>query len=139
MADLSVTEANVKPGAGITETRYTAGETLTAGQPVYKDSSDGKLYKATAAGSASQADVIGIVTAGNAADQPVLATGKTGTLKGMSTTEGLFYCLSGTAGGISPHTDATTPASSEYAVFIGTGDADGNLLLNIHVTQQQVA
>ena len=46
MADLTITAANVAPGAGAVKDTGTAGEALTAGQLVYKKSADGKWYKA---------------------------------------------------------------------------------------------
>lgn len=112
MADLTITAANVKLKSGPSGVGI-AGATLTAGQALYLDSADNKL-KAAIATSLAAARFVGIALEGASADQPV-AYAKPGAVVDLGAGTGaLIYIVSGTAGGLSPHTDATTPASNEY-------------------------
>lgn len=108
MADVSVTATSVAPIDGSTITIVgTLGGTVTAGQPVYKDSS-GTYQAADANASATTATVVGVALNGGAANQPVvIATGGTYTC-GFTATAGAWYIASATAGGIAPIADQTT-------------------------------
>ncbi len=73
-ADVSITAANVKPSsAAVLRRDWTAGEALTAGQLVYRSSSNFKIYKADCdSGTAGIRDCIGIAVTSAAADGPVV-------------------------------------------------------------------
>lgn len=109
MSDLSVTAASVVQGAGANVDRASnAGETITAGQAVYKAAS-GKWMKAdNNSGTALARVPTGIALNDAALDQP-LAVLKSGPVTiGATLTAGVAYYLSGTAGGICPVADLTT-------------------------------
>src|SRR4051812_13410362 len=109
MADLSITANNVVvAGAAVTEAG-TAGETITAGQPVYRDTSTGKYFKADNNGAAEMIrKARGIALNGAALNQP-LAIIKSGDLTlGATLTPGTVYYLSDTPGGICPLADVGT-------------------------------
>jgi len=117
LADLSITAANVAPGTDATKDTGTAGEALTAGQAVYKKSSDGKYYKADCNSATAEVRVAsGIVLTGSAANQPVVVQTAGSITIGATVSNGVVYYLSGTAGGIRPVADNTT---GDYVQTIG--------------------
>jgi hypothetical protein len=130
MADVSVTATEVlKTSATVVDSGGVFGETVTAGQVVYKLSSDGKWYKADANLSAAAAALKGIALNGGAANQPaVIAIG--GTIDpGFTVTVGTVYVLSATAGGIAPAADLAT---GMYVGIVGVGLAADTLGLIIY-------
>jgi len=120
-ADVSITAASVKPSsAAILRRDWTAGEALTAGQLVYRSSSDFKIYKADCdSGTAGIRDCIGIAVTSAAADGPVVVCLEDPALTlGGTAANGTVYCLSATAGGICPLADITTGG---YVTVVGVG------------------
>lgn len=106
MSDLSITAASVvKSTDAVLEQGY-AGETITAGQPVYRDEST-KLYKKADNNSATAAAKIarGIALNGGAVNQPIMIQKGGDITIGATLTAGARYYLSATAGGISPEAD----------------------------------
>lgn len=118
MAAITITPADVQASGGVKTAVGTAGATITAGQVLYKDSTDSnKLKLADADSTAATAVVVGIALHGAASGQPLqyLFESGSGTLTlGSTLTTGLNYFLSGTAGGISPEGDLTTNWRSAY-------------------------
>ena len=139
MADLTVTAASCKPAAGAVSHSGVAGVAITQGQPVAIDSATGKLIVAVATPSASVAQVVGIATSESTGDGQPIQYQSAGWLEGMGTTEGLIYLLSGTAGGISAHTDVTTPVNPEFTSILGIGGPNSELIIGIQNSTQQVA
>jgi hypothetical protein len=109
MADIVITAANCKKTSGTQlEKSYVAGEALTAGKVCYLKSTDGKIYKAQADGTAEEATFKGIALNDAGADQPViLATGGSLTIGG-TVVVGTVYAISAAAGGIAPWADLVT-------------------------------
>ena len=123
MADITVTAtsvtkdttagANVQTGSGI------AGETITAGQPLYLDTSvtPNVLKKADANASVLTKEVVGIALNGGSVNQ-VITYVKSGRVNiGATMTAGASYFLSATAGGICPVGDLAT---GMWNVLLGT-------------------
>lgn len=77
----------------------TAGETLVAGNWIYRNTSDGKLYKADYS-TVEKATVIGFIYAGGAADATVYYQGNGSKFITTGLTAGSEYYLSTTAGQI---------------------------------------
>jgi hypothetical protein len=69
MADLSLTAANIVPSVNALKGNGIAGETITAGQTVYKKASDGLYYKADG-NDTTKVPVAGIAVCGVANGQP---------------------------------------------------------------------
>lgn len=119
MADISITAANVLGSStAVRLTQYKAGETLTAGQPVYLNSSSQwvKLDINAAATGNGVSDVRGITENGAASGQPVsVVTEDTDFTVGGTLTNGSALYGSTTAGGITHD----VPASGSYPVYIG--------------------
>lgn len=108
MADLSVTAASVLPGATATIQTGVAGATITAGQPLYKDSSDGNSLKPAQATS-TKYQCVGIAIGGAADGQYVSYVTKDDDFTpGATVAVGVAYFVSATAGGLAPIADATT-------------------------------
>lgn len=135
MSDLSVTAASVVAGTGANIDRTAnAGETITAGQAVYKAAS-GKWMKADNNSATALARVpTGIALNGAALDQP-LAVLKSGPITiGATLIAGVAYYLSGTPGGICPVADLTT---GMYPTVLGL--ATSTTVLDVDIQSSGVA
>lgn len=130
MADVVITAANVLKVSGATVERGTAGATITAGQLVYKDSSDSNKYKlADANGAAALNVVVGIALNGASSGQPleVLTAGLIDI--GGTITVGGVYVASATAGGIAPVADLV---SGWKTSVIGIGTTAARMQVSIN-------
>lgn len=129
MADLTITAASVVPDDGFSYVDGVFGETVTAGQPVYKKASDGLYYKADANGAGTEIWVVaGIALNGGAVNQPGrIMTGGTLTI-GATVAIGTIYVLSATAGGIAPSTDL---ASGWKTSILGVASTVAKLAVKI--------
>lgn len=118
MADLSVTAANVLPsGTNPVTADGVAGETITAGQAVYLDSTTRQYFKADCdSATAAVRQAAGIALNGASAGQPLRIQTKGDIVIGATMTAGLAYFLSKTAGAICVYADV---ASGGYAGLIG--------------------
>lgn len=117
MADLTITAANVSRGGNSNTLDGLAGETITAGQVVYKDSADGKFKLADCdSATAAVRSPIGIALNGAADGQPLQVLTSGPVTIGATLTAGVAYYLSGTAGGIAPVADLAT---GDYPVIVG--------------------
>ncbi|MDX0315904.1 hypothetical protein GOC54_33815 [Sinorhizobium meliloti] len=104
MADLSINSALVVAGTNSTRDTGTAGETITAGQPIYLDATTNKWMKSDNNGTGTRT-VHGISLNGASLNQPV-SIHKSGDITiGATLVAGTDYWLSGTAGGICPRAD----------------------------------
>lgn len=134
MADLSVTAANVVPGSGAKTESGIAGATITAGQVVYKDSSDNKFKLAdTDSATAAVRSPYGIALNGASNGQTLGVLTMGAMTIGATVTAGVFYYLSGTAGGICPVADV---AAGDYPCIIGS--ASSASVLNVHIVESGV-
>jgi hypothetical protein len=129
MADLSVTASSVLAGSNAVTEQGVAGETITAGQPVYLDTSTRQYFKADANAAAAARQPRGLALNGASAGQP-LAIARSGdiTLNAVLTA-GVTYYLSDTAGGICPLADVGT---GEYFCIIGIAKSTTVLALSIN-------
>lgn len=119
MADLVITPASVVAGTGAKTESGIAGAVITAGQVVYKDAADNKFKLAdTDSATAAARSPYGIALNGAAANQPVTVLVSGSITIGAAVTAGVFYYLSGTAGGICPVADV---AAGDYPCIIGVG------------------
>ena len=127
MADLTVTAASVLASAAATNVRNgIAGETLTAGMPVYIDTADGNSLKKAQATSAKHA-CVGITTSAAADGQPIAYTASdTSFAIGSTVVVGTVYCVSATAGGICPLVDLVSP---DYVTVLGVANTTSTIVL----------
>lgn len=131
-ADLSITAASVVPTTGYTKDTGIAGATITAGQTVYKDSTDSdKLKLADANATTATATVVGIALHAAASGQPLtIITG--GILNpGATVTVGTIYVVSATAGGIAPSTDLVT---GWYVGILGVGITSSTIRIGLNMS-----
>lgn len=129
MADLSITAANVAPGANARKETVTAGATITAGTPVYKDTADNDEYKASDADAAGTADSDGIALTGSSDGQPLVIQKSGGSINlGATLVVGQVYVVSTTAGGIAPYADLL---SGDYVTILGVATSTSLLKLTI--------
>lgn len=136
MVDVSITPANVVPGANALMKKGTAGATITAGQVVYLDTSDGKYKLADCDNTAATAVVAGIALHGASDGQPLTIVYEDDDLTIGGTVAVGVYVLSGTAGGIAPVADL---ASNDYVSVLGAAKSTSKLKLKILNTGAQVA
>lgn len=130
MADLVITAANVQPNANtIIDRSGTAGATITAGEPVYKDPTTKQWLLAdnnSATAAARQAS--GVSLNSSAAGQPLaVATGGDLTL-GPVMTAGTAYFVSATPGMICPDADV---GAGSYPCLLGLAKSTSVLTLSI--------
>jgi len=136
MADTTITAANVRAGslaAGAKISTVTAGESITAGQIVYKKASDSEYYKADANSSAETAGSSDLAVAlTNAGDGEALVIQTKGLYTvGGTVVLGQIYVASATAGGLAPASDG---ASGWYTSQIGTAASTTTINISINVT-----
>lgn len=131
MADLTITAADVKKTDSTLIAEGIAGGTVTAGQPVYKDSTASNKLKAADADVLASAAAVGIALHGASADQPLkYAIGGNLTLSAVMTA-GAVYVVSANAGGIAPVADL---GSGDYVTLLGIATSTTNLKLSISVS-----
>lgn len=129
MADLSITAASVVAGSNAVKETGTAGETITAGMPVYKDVSSKRFMKADSNSAVPGATVAyGIALHASLLYQP-LTVQKSGDITiGATLTAGSAYYLSETAGGIQPVADV---GAGENVCVLGFAKSTTVLALDI--------
>lgn len=127
--DISVTASAVIKGTGAATTSGIAGGTITAGQPLYSDTSaSNKMKPADCNLSSAAATVAGIALHGAELDQPIVyLTGGNLTFNAVLTI-GKAYIASATAGGIAPIADLAT---GWYTSLLGIATSTTNLAVNI--------
>ena len=131
MADVTITAASVVPGANAIEQYGKAGATITAGQVVYKDSSN-LIQLADNNVSATEAAAVGIAANGASLNQPITYYSLDDDLTiGGTVVAGTSYVLSSTAGGIAPAADL---ASGNYITLIGVAKTTAKLSMKIDAT-----
>ena len=135
MADLVVTAANVIRGTNATVGTGDAGETITAGQCVYKDTTDLNKYKRCDNSAEASARIAGIALSGASNGQPISFVMAGDVNPGAVVTVGEIYLVSTTAGGIAPEADVV---STEYVSIIGVGTTASNIQVKINISGKQV-
>jgi hypothetical protein len=130
MADLSITATSVVKGSNaLINSDYFAGETITAGQPLYLHT-DNKLYKAQNTTTA-KATCVGIALNGGAINQAITYQyGGTITI-GATVAVGLWYTLSDTAGGLCPIADNGT---ADYVTTVFFADTASTGIIRIYAS-----
>lgn len=127
MAAITITAADVTPGANAVVVLETAGENaITAGEPVRKTSN--KVFAASNA-TAAAAAVIGIALANAATNQPVaVITGGDISFGDDVLTVGLIYAVGDSAGQIVPSADL---GSGDFTTILGVAKTASVLSLDI--------
>lgn len=135
MADITVTATSVVPYANEQTAVGVAGETITAGQVVYLNSTTGKLMKADA-DTAAESVCKGIALNGGSLGQPVKYQYGGEITIGATVAVGTTYVVSATAGGIAPVADLTT---GDYVSHVGVASTTGRIKLFINNTGIAIA
>lgn len=133
MADISITAASVKPANENTVIgRGIAGATITAGQPVYADSTASFKIKPAAHTDAATAAVVGIALNGAAADQPVAYAVSGDVTFNAALTAATVYVLGSTAGTISASADLDSSSNTRFGTVLGIATSTTNLRVGIN-------
>jgi hypothetical protein len=121
MADLAVTASEVRKGTDGNIKSGTAASTITAGQPLYLNTSD-KLAPCDADGDATTSLCVGIALHAALAEQPIqYQNGGSMTIGATAAmTQGEIYVTSDTAGGIRPVADID---SGDYISVLGVASS----------------
>lgn len=129
MTDIVITSTAVVAGSNSSSEVGTAGETIAAGKPVYKNSTTKKWMLADTNSATAEARTAGgIALNGASLNQPV-SVHKHGDLTiGATLTTGVAYYLSATAGGICPAADLTT---GDYPCLVGMAKSASVLAVDI--------
>lgn len=129
MADLTITAANVLPGANASMATGTAGAAITAGQVVYLASATKKWMLADADSATAEARKAGGIALNNAALNQPLAVATSGDVTvGGTMTAGTALYVSGTPGGLCPVADVAT---GDYPCIVGMAKSATVLAINI--------
>lgn len=132
MADVSVTAASVVKTDDTGVSQGIAGGTVTAGQPLYKDSTDSNKLKPAIATGVATSTVVGIALHGASTDQPLQYATRGNLTFNAAFTVGTTYVLSASAaGGIAPVTDLT---SGNYPTTLGIATTTSNLKLGVNAS-----
>lgn len=137
MADLTVTAASVAKGTDAVVEHGIAGATITAGQLVYKDTSDSNKLKLVDVDSATvlARSASGVALNGGASGQTIAYQTAGQINLGATLATGIVYVGSDTAGGIRPSADNGV---GDYTVVVGVAISTSLLkmgLLNSGVAQ----
>lgn len=135
MADLTITAANVLKGTNAQTAFGTAGATITAGQPLYADSTDSFKLKPAIGTSAAASKCVGISLHAALDEQPVhyLVSGQY--TVGATVVLGQTYVVSASAaGGIAPISDLS---STNYPSILGI--AVTTAIIDVVIHNGQVA
>lgn len=138
MADLAITANQVIPGTQASFLDGRAASAITAGQPLYKNSS-GLYAPAQADGTFTEATVVGIATHAAAANQPIrLQNGGRLTLGAAAApVSGRVYVLSPTAGAWNTVDDVLF-ATGHFTVVLGVGVGSNAVDLLIYANSLSV-
>ncbi|MBA3576188.1 MAG: hypothetical protein H0W39_01030 [Sphingomonas sp.] len=129
MVDIVITAASVIAASDASNTSGTAGETITAGQPVYKSPTTKKYMKADSnSGTAEARRAEGIALNGASLNQPLVVQRSGDITIGGTLVAGAAYFLSDTPGGICPLADVGT---GEYICQLGLAKSASVLAINI--------
>lgn len=130
MTAIAQTAGNVVASAGASKLTGTAGATITAGMPVYKDAADGNKYKPCRANVLATANCDGIALTNSSNGQP-FSYARSGDINvGATLVVGVLYSVSGAvAGQIVPEADLV---SGNYETILGVATTTSNLALDIH-------
>lgn len=132
MAAITITAASVVPQSNAVFTQETAGETLTAGMPVYIDTTTGKAMKTDANASAAAAVARGIATHGASNGQPLRVQIDGDINMGATlTVNGVYVAGATAAGDVAPIADLTT---GWYGALLGIAISTSVLRLGIRNT-----
>lgn len=109
MADLTITATNVLQGSNASTQQGQFGETVTAGQVVYRSSTTALWMRADSNSATIEArHALGIALNGGANGQPATVQTAGDITIGATLTPGAAYYVSANPGGICPVTDVTT-------------------------------
>ncbi|MCB1394385.1 hypothetical protein [Nitrobacter sp.] len=117
MTDIAITAASVVAGSNAVRDSGSAGETITAGQAVYRSSTTNKWMLADSDSATAEAKrATGIALNGAALNQPLTVLKSGDITIGATLTAGTAYYLSNTPGGICPVADV---GSGEDVCLLG--------------------
>lgn len=131
MVDLTITAASVVKGEGAKVWRGVFGETVAAGQGVYRDPTTKKFMKAdndAASASTLEDTDVGIALSGGALNQPAEVQYDGEITMGATLTVGEIYAVSSAAGGICPVADL---GSGDYPVVLGIARTAALLVMGV--------
>lgn len=132
MADITVTAASVMATSTTTTAQGTAGATITAGQPLYQDSTASFTLKPAQATSQAAAAMVGIALNNASSGQPVTYAIAGDVTYNAALTKGSAYVVSAAAaGGVAPIADLI---AGNFTSLIGVATSTTNLKLAPCVT-----
>lgn len=131
MTDITITAANVVAGSGAATETGISGDTITAGQVVYRNAAGRYVLADADEDTAIERSPRGIALNGASAGQPCTIL-KSGPITiGATLTAGTAYYLSDTPGGICPLADVT---GGDYLVLVGLALSTSVLQVGFVVT-----
>ncbi len=129
MADLTITAANTLAGTGAKLGSGKAGEAITAGEAIYRNTA-GNLMLAQHDGTAAEAAAVGIALAAAALGANVSYIKEGDLAMGTILAAGSVYVLSATYGAIAAQGDQ---GSSDYTTVLGVAKSTAVLTVKITI------
>lgn len=130
MADITITAASVLAGAGADTENGIIGETITAGQALYKAAADGRWYKADNNSATAEVRIATAIALNGGAIGQSIRVLKSGPVTiGAALTAGATYYLSDSPGGICLIADV---GSGEYSCIVGIATSTTVLDVKFH-------
>lgn len=127
MADLTVSASGIAKGTNATFDTGVAGASITAGQPLYKDTANNNVLKPAVNTSSTACVVAGIALHAAATGQPIqYQTSGDLYMTGTTLPVGSVYVLSATAGGMCPVADLEATTGTSYCTIIGGTTVTGS-------------
>lgn len=134
MADMVQTPASVAAGSGASYDSGLAGETIVAGNSLYRDPADSRM-KLTDVNVAGKDICAGMAVNGAANGQPVQFQTGGNINPGGTVVIGTIYVVSATAGGIAPSVDGVT--GWKTSIF-GIGTTATNIKMSLNAGQAAI-
>lgn len=130
MADITVAVASVVADTDATIDEGVAGATITAGQPIYKDTTNSNKLAPCDGDVLASSIVAGISLHAALAGQPIKYVTRGGVTLGVANlTLGQVYVASLNAGGIAPYADL---GSGDFVSTIGIATTTSKLDVRLH-------
>ena len=129
MADIAVTASSVAPGTGANVKHGIAGEAITAGEPIYIDTTDGNEVKLADANASEATAVCKGIALNDAASGQYVTYAESGKVTFNAVlAAGKVYVVSATPGGIAPVADLAT---GWRTTILGVAESTTSLVLGI--------
>lgn len=130
-ADLTITATTTVPLKGSQIITGTAGATITAGQPIYRDPTTATMLLCAANLTSVEANASGIAVCNSSTGQPVTYQSGGNLTVGATLVPNTTYVVSPNSGKVCPALDL---AAGNYITILGVAKDASTLVINVNAT-----